>query len=363
MATPSTTTILGNRRHRTTLFTNDNDLGHKTRKNSLRTVSASIFKGKMRQSPCMEAANNSPLITIGVTCFNAEDTITRAIKSAQNQTYPNFEIVVVDDASTDKSMKVVEKIKEQDQRIFLHRHHENQGVAAARNTIIEKAKGEYIAFFDDDDESIPERLSKQYQRLSQFEQKHPDKPVLCYCHRTHIKPSEQKRVFMVSGCRPPEPHGEMVVDFLLYNKKQRGYSLTGDFGSGVMMASYTLLQRFKFDPQFRRTEDWDIAIRIALEEGYFISIGESLVNQYATEASNKGGGTGLKYRLMILKKYKNYLQQRQMYWTAFFYMHARFYFDVEKNKPMRYLFLFLASVLSPKKIFFDNIANKLSKRL
>ena len=127
----------------------------------------------MRQYPCMEVANNSPLITIGVTCFNAEDTITRAIKSAQNQTYPNFEIVVVDDTSTDNSIEIIEGMQKQDQRIFLHRHHENQGVASARNTIIEKAKGEYIAFFDDDDESIPERLSKQYERLSDFQQEHP----------------------------------------------------------------------------------------------------------------------------------------------------------------------------------------------
>ena len=312
--------------------------------------------------PNMEATNTSPLITIGVTCFNAEDTIVRAIESAQKQTYPNFEIVIVDDASTDNSIEIIEEMQREDQRISLHRHDKNQGVAAARNTIIRHAKGEYVAFFDDDDESMPSRLSKQYERLSRFQQERPSVPVLCYCHRTYIKPGEKERIFLSAGYRTPEPHGEMVVDFLLWNK-QRGHDLTGDFGSGVMMASHTLLQRFKFDPQFRRTEDWDITIRTALEGGYFVSVDESLVNQYATEAADKGGVTGLKYRLMILKKYKNYLQQRQMYWTAFFYMHARFYFDIEKNKPMRYFFLFLASVLSPKKIFFDNIANKLSKRL
>ena len=72
---------------------------------------------------------HSPLITIGVTCFNAEDTIVRAIESAQKQDWPNFEIVIVDDASTDNSIKIIEEMQREDQRISLHRHDKNQGVA------------------------------------------------------------------------------------------------------------------------------------------------------------------------------------------------------------------------------------------
>ena len=310
----------------------------------------------------MEANDTSPLITIGVTCFNAEDTIVRAIQSAQKQTYPNFEIVVVDDASTDNSIKIIEGIKERDGRIFLHRHGENLGVAAARNTIIEKAKGEYIAFFDDDDESLPDRLSKQYRRLTQFQRERPGAPVLCYCHRIYIKPGEKKRIFMGAGYRSPEPHGEMVADFLLWNKKQRNYNLQRDFGTGGMMVSRPLLQQFLFDPQLRRGEDWDIAIRTALVGGYFISVDESLVNQYATETADKIGRVELDYHLILLKKHKKYLQQHRMYEAAFCYMHAMFYF--EKGKQLRrYLFLFVASLLAPKKIFFDNVVNKFFKSL
>ena len=299
------------------------------------------------------------LITIGMTCFNAEDTIIRAVQSAQRQNWLNFEIVIVDDDSTDGSIKLIEEIQKEDRRIFLHQHEKNQGVAAARNTIIGKAKGEYIAFFDDDDESLPDRLSKQYERLSRFQREHPGVPVLCYCHRTYFKLGEKKRIFMGAGYRSPEPRGEMVAQFLLWNKNRSEHTLQSDFGSGVMIASRKTLQRFPYDPQFRRTEDWDITIRIALEGGYFISVDESLVNQYATEAADKGGHTELKYRLMMVKKHKNYLQQHRIYWAAFYYMYARFYFE-EKSHWGRYLFLFLASVLSPKKIFFDKVAAKFS---
>ena len=306
--------------------------------------------------------SSPPLITIGITCFNAEDTILRAIRSAQKQDWPNFEIVVVDDTSTDKSTSIIEEIQKEDWRISLHHHGENRGVAAARNTIIQKAKGEYIAFFDDDDESLPERLSKQYQRLSQFQEKHLGVPVLCYCHYIHIKHGEKERIFMAPGYRSPEPHGEMVLDFLLWNKKQWKYTLQPTFGAGVTMASRVLLQKFSYDPQFRRVEDWDIAIRTAMARGYFISVDESLVNQYVTEAADKGGCIELKHLLMLVKKNKTYLQKRRMYWTALLHMHARFYYDFKKNNPLkRYLFLFLASVFSPKKFFFDKVAAKITK--
>ena len=307
----------------------------------------------------MEAANNSPLITIGVTCFNAEDTITRAIKSAQNQNWPNFEIVIVDDASTDNSIEIIEGMQKQDRRISLHRHHENQGVAAARNTIIQHAKGEYTAFFDDDDESIPERLSKQYHRLSSFEQKHPDKPVLCYCHRYVFKDGKTS-IYRSVGSHPPEPHGEMVADFLLWDKKQKGYDLQGDLGTGVMMASRGLLQEFPFDPEFRRAEDWDIAIRIALKGGYFISVDESLVNQYVTETDDKASTVVRDCLLMLLKKNKKYLQERKMYFLAIVYMFVRVY-HYRRQFIKKYIFLILACLLAPKKIMLGKIAKKAGK--
>ena len=76
------------------------------------------------------------LITIGITCFNAEDTIERAISGALSQSWKNIEILVVDDASTDSSRKKVQRFNKKDDRVKLLKRNVNGGPAAARNTIL-----------------------------------------------------------------------------------------------------------------------------------------------------------------------------------------------------------------------------------
>ncbi len=112
-----------------------------------------------------------PLITIGITSFNAEDTIARAIESAFAQDYPNIEIIIVDDCSSDESCTVIQKAIKGYPVARLIPHETNTGFAGALNTIINTAKGAFIAIFDDDDVSLPPRLSAQYQRIIDYEKK------------------------------------------------------------------------------------------------------------------------------------------------------------------------------------------------
>jgi glycosyltransferase involved in cell wall biosynthesis len=100
-----------------------------------------------------------PLISVVVTCFNRANTIERAIESICLQTYPNLEIIVVDDASTDASLAVIATLK--DPRLTLIANPINKGVGGAKNVGIRAAKGDYIAFLDSDDEWLPEKLTKQ----------------------------------------------------------------------------------------------------------------------------------------------------------------------------------------------------------
>ncbi|QIL40676.1 glycosyltransferase family 2 protein [Pedobacter sp. HDW13] len=91
-----------------------------------------------------------------VTCFNRENTIERAIKSILNQSYQNFEIIVVDDASQDQSTTVIDRIS--DKRLKIVRHKINKGQNAALNTGIASARYSYLAFLDSDDAWLPEYL-------------------------------------------------------------------------------------------------------------------------------------------------------------------------------------------------------------
>ena len=85
------------------------------------------------------------LITCGITAYNAEDSIERAIRSALSQTWRPLEIVVVDDCSTDRTSEILQRLTSEHDEIRIIHHRENRGVAAARNSIINEAKGSFVA--------------------------------------------------------------------------------------------------------------------------------------------------------------------------------------------------------------------------
>lgn len=107
------------------------------------------------------------MISVVIPLYNKEKQIAHTLQSVLNQTIQDFEVVIVDDGSTDGSVAEVEKLC--DSRIRLI-HQENAGVSAARNRGIEEAKGDLIAFLDADDEWKPEYLATQYH----LSQKYPD---------------------------------------------------------------------------------------------------------------------------------------------------------------------------------------------
>lgn len=94
--------------------------------------------------------NNNPIISVIVPVYNIEKYIESCIKSIVEQTYKNLEIILINDGSTDKSRSICDEWKKKDKRIKVI-HQENQGLSAARNIGIKKAKGEYILFVDGDD--------------------------------------------------------------------------------------------------------------------------------------------------------------------------------------------------------------------
>lgn len=99
------------------------------------------------------------MISVVIPLYNKEKQIANTLQTVLNQTFQNFEIVIVNDGSTDNSLFEVEKIKDSRIRII---HQKNAGVSAARNKGIEEAKYDLIAFLDADDEWKPEYLETQY---------------------------------------------------------------------------------------------------------------------------------------------------------------------------------------------------------
>ena len=104
---------------------------------------------------------NKPKVSVVITTYNRANLVGRAISSVVEQTYGNLELHVVDDSSIDQTGAVVKSLFENRSNYFYWRHENNKGLAAARNTGIAKARGDYIAFLDDDDEWEKNKLRYQ----------------------------------------------------------------------------------------------------------------------------------------------------------------------------------------------------------
>ena len=102
-----------------------------------------------------------PLVSIIMPCYNAERYVAQSIESVLAQTYQNWELLITDDGSTDKSIEIVSKYCTKDDRINILVPDEHQGIARARNMSISRAKGRFVAFLDSDDIWYPEKLEKQ----------------------------------------------------------------------------------------------------------------------------------------------------------------------------------------------------------
>ena len=103
----------------------------------------------------------SELVSIITPSYNSESFLSETIESVLSQTYVNWEMIIVDDVSSDKSTEIIEKYMQKDKRIKLIKLDENSGPAVARNRAIEEAKGRYISFLDSDDFWHKEKLTKQ----------------------------------------------------------------------------------------------------------------------------------------------------------------------------------------------------------
>ncbi|KPK55387.1 MAG: hypothetical protein AMS22_04540 [Thiotrichales bacterium SG8_50] len=288
--------------------------------------------------------SDAPLITIGITCFNAADTIERALRSALHQDWPNTEVIVVDDCSSDESTSMIEKAAAGVRDAQLIRHGVNLGTAAARNTVLKQAKGQFVAFFDDDDESLPERVRQQYDTLHRYELSNATDLVACYASGLRRYSNGYKVDLPAIGSQPMVPVGEMVADYLLFNERREGVF----YGSGtptcaLMARASTFRAIGGFDERLRRVEDVDFAVRLALAGGHFVGSEARLFVQYATVASDKTPERNLDAELRLIEKHAQYLTKRNRYRYARDWFHLRYYHFSKQR--LRFLVALLSFVV------------------
>lgn len=102
-----------------------------------------------------------PLVSVVMPVYNGEQYLREAIDSILTQTYRNFELIIIDDGSTDRSAAIIEEYRQIDDRVLVQKHSKNQGVVSSLNRGIRLARGDYLARMDADDISFPDRLYEQ----------------------------------------------------------------------------------------------------------------------------------------------------------------------------------------------------------
>ena len=279
-----------------------------------------------------------PLISIGIRCFNASDTISRAINSALNQDYPNFEICIVDDVSKDNSVEIIKRFQKQNKKISLYCHNQNKGAGATLNTIIKYANGEYIAFLDDDDERKPNSLIEQYNHISMIEKKYPNKKIICFCWPDTMKPRSETLI----------PYdAQDIIDRTLFEDFSKEPSFF--YGTGSIMAPKSIFKNFLFDPTLRRSEDPDMAIRILLNGGILTTVNKQLFTTHLTFGEDKSSDVIADSRLKIMKKYPQYLKG----WR--FFRAYEFYYRVRGEYLKVIFFVVLSLLCCPSRVAFTRL--------
>jgi glycosyltransferase involved in cell wall biosynthesis len=184
-----------------------------------------------------------PLISVVIPIYNGEETIQETLKSVFDQTFQDFEVIVINDGSRDNSLKVLQEVSESRLTVYSY---PNSGQAASRNRGISHSNGKYIAFLDADDLWTPDKLDAQLKAL----QNHP-KAALAYSWTDYI---DEVGNFLQHG-RHITANGNIYEDILVNNFIENG--------SNPLVDCKVFSEVGNFDEKLPPAEDWEMWIRIA----------------------------------------------------------------------------------------------------
>jgi len=183
------------------------------------------------------------LVSVLIPVYNSSKFLDEAVKSIICQTYANIEIIITDDGSTDDSLDVIRRYK--DNRIKLITHEKNQGLIFTRNEAVAMAQGEYIAFLDSDDISSPDRIEKQLK----FLEENTDFGMT----GSWVQMIDEKGNRLNDSLKFPAKPEEIPVILLFKNY----------FTTSSIMVRKSCLPDQPFDPDFPIAEDYNLWVKIA----------------------------------------------------------------------------------------------------
>ena len=257
-------------------------------------------------------------ISVLMPTYNCGKYIAQSVKSILNQTYPDFEFIIIDDGSTDNTESIIKNFN--DKRIQYYRT-EHCGTAAALNNGVLKASGDWIARIDADDFNVPERLEKQVQFLN-------ENPEYSAVSAWSVYFSDSGKILFPLS--EPVEHNDIYEYLKLHNPLNQ---------SGLIMQKELLLKN-KFNEEFTKYEDFELMFRIR-DEARFYNIPEFLVfTRLRDDSKTNSMNDEQMYDVLYNHSFKNLVgaksKGRSFYWATNIAWINYFYGD--KNDARKYLY-------------------------
>jgi glycosyltransferase involved in cell wall biosynthesis len=264
------------------------------------------------------AETKLPTVSVIIPTYNRAHLIGRSINSVLNQTYQDFELIIVDDGSSDNTEEIIRAFN--DPRILFLKHPENRGVSAARNTGIKEARGSYIAFQDSDDEWLPEKLEKQ---MAVFKQDKKGDLGLVLCETLGVIQNVETRVAPQANRLNYE---QLISHLGAYGEGTQRFLLKRDLTAPELY----------FDEKLKAWEEWDLLLRLSriCRIDY---VREALVRRYYNhdEPHLDNPQNRIKARRVLVRKYANELKTRPKSLSLSYWHNALDYYRLGKMRYTR----------------------------
>lgn len=206
----------------------------------------------------MDAA--TPLVSVIMSVYNSEQWLNLAIDSIIHQTYPNWELIIIDDASNESARQILQSYAS-DKRITIHRRDSQHGLIKNLNLAIDLSKGDFIARMDADDISNPDRLTKQVAFLQQ-------NPTV-----------DAVASFITQINEKGEPYRTWTDDRKAssYNSIKAIMPVTNCIAHPTVMIRASVLKKYLYNESQMHLEDWDLWLRLLNDDRIIEKINEPLL--------------------------------------------------------------------------------------
>lgn len=224
----------------------------------------------------------SPQISVIIPAYNAERTILETIASVQQQTFSNFELIIINDGSTDRTLELLNSVEDPRLKIFSY---SNGGLPVARNRGISHASGDFIAFLDADDLWTPDKLEAQLAALQQ----HPEAGV-AYSWTYYMDENGES----IHSSKTVSFEGNVYANMLLGNFLESG--------SNPLIRKHAIESVGEFDSTLASCEDWEYWLRLAARWPFVVVPKQQILYRQTSGAMSSKIEVMEKYHLIVIER-------------------------------------------------------------